>query len=57
MSCRITDENFESALTQAHCRPLDVAYDEPKAARVREPQVIVRPGIGRVLALNGVPIR
>ena len=53
----VSYENLEEALIEAGRSPLDRHYQEHLAAkRTREPQVITRYGIGRVLAVGGVPV-
>ena len=49
---RVTYDNVEAALTEAHRSPLDTIYDEMMAARRLEPQVITRHGIGQVLGVR-----
>jgi hypothetical protein len=54
----VTDANQEQAFLDANRRPLDRLYDEHVAAQraTSGPQVLIRPGIGQVLALGGVPV-
>ena len=50
---RVTHENFERANTEASRSPLDRLYAEHVAAkRQREPEVIIRYGIGQVLMVR-----
>ncbi len=50
---RITDENFERAITQANRSAIEKEYDEFMTARQRlNPQVLIRPGIGQVLGVR-----
>jgi hypothetical protein len=52
------DTDFEALVTEASRTALDKHYEEHMAAkRQLEPGVIVRPGIGQVLAVGGVPVR
>ena len=54
---RVTDENQGQAFLDANRRPLDRIYDEWQAAkRQLQPGVIVRPNVGQVLAVDGVPV-
>jgi len=48
----VTDANFEQANIEASRTSLDKLYAEVMATRRREPQVLVRPGIGRVLRVR-----
>ncbi len=50
---RVTDANQEQAFRDANRRPLVKLYDECKAAKRTVPQVLVRYGIGQVLAVGG----
>lgn len=50
---RVPDENQEQAFLEANRSPLDKLYDEHMAAkRQRQPEVIVRYGIGQVLGVR-----
>ena len=54
---KVTWDNFEQANTEASRTPIQKHYDEHMAAKraTSEPQVL-RPGIGQVLAVGGVPV-
>ena len=49
---RITDENFERAITEANRSPIQVAHDELVVKRKTAPQVLIRPSIGQVLGVR-----
>ena len=57
----VTDENQHQAFLEANRSPLQKHYDDFVAAKRVSPSVpsgvIVRPGVGRVLAVGGIPIR
>jgi len=54
----ITWDNFDAALVQASRSPIEKACDEFMAAMqpANEAKVLIRPGIGQVLAVGGVPV-
>jgi hypothetical protein len=58
LAYRVDESNLEQAMIEAS-RPALVKYHAEllRAKRSTEPQVLVRPGIGRVTAVGGVPFK